>query len=537
MAEEFNLSASLEELEKRVFGEPVEQQVGKVDKVDVLSNEKNTVDDLEEVTNEIIHVTPFPIEVFPQEFRETIEKVSVSTNVDAEVCASAALTVISAAIGSTVRVSPKFGWDVPLFLWMLVVALSGYGKTHAINVFVKAINRFQAVAYRKYQDLMEIYLNDSERYKKDKKAGKLPVKPVLQQYKVSDTTIEAMADVLESQSRGVLIDKDEFSGFMLSLNQYKGGKGSDRQHILELFNCEPWKIDRKSGSRFIPNTGASIIGGLQPQVMPNIFCSDSFADGLLPRFLLVIASNKIQRFSKIGVTVDDLAYWDNFISWCYGIELKMDASGYVKPQVLILSRDALDIWESFYNEYNELAAFLPVRLKVFIPKLITYSLKYIGILHVLYSFESRDIKDVVSVETVANAIKLTRFYAGQVVTLVKQYDKPGEAFNEYDNRMVQTLNKLQEEVKNCKLPLSKIAEEFNTILPERLKIKNNKVIGTILRNLGLITKESTNGVYFLTWEDKKIKKLLRSTSTLSTSSTSNVLDEIFEVETIEEVLK
>ena len=560
MEDEFNLGVSLEELETRLSGNKAGinltqnmSQVDKVDVVDVRPNDKNTVDILEEVTGSLMPVIPFPIEVFPQRFRETIEKVSISSNVDSEVCASAALAVIGSTIGNTIKLRVRDGWGVLLSLWMVVIAISGYGKTHAINHFVKPIDRRQAKAYRKYQALMQVYRRKMEAYKKNRDlSALLPDKPVLEQFKSVDFTIEALADVLESQPRGVLIHQDELAGMILSLNQYKGGKGSDRQHLLELFNCESWKLDRKSGSRFIHNTFASIIGGVQPQIMPKIFDTDSFNDGLLPRFLFVNASSKIQRFSRVGITDGDLVYWNDLITFCFDIPLIQDSEGYVEPKVLILSSDALNLWESFFNEYHELAAFLPGRLKVFIPKLITYSLKLAGILHILDCFECGIINNVVSAKTVSDAIKLTNYYAGQAVVLVNLYDRPARGFNEYENRIIQTLNKLRGEVLNGKLHLSKIAEEFNGMLPERLRIKDNKNIGAILKRLNLETQKSTGGVYFLIWEDEKIKNLLKATSTMSTTSTTStqkaekqetvvtddsgkISEEIPEIEFIEEV--
>ena len=79
------------------------------------------------------------------------------------------------------------------------------------------------------------------------------------------------------------------------------------------------------------------------------------------------------------------------------------------------------------------------------------------------------------------------------MVLVKQYNKPTKEFNEYENRIIQTLNKLQGGVENGKLPLSRIAEEMNGMLPERLRIKDNKNIGAILRRLNLATKGGAQG--------------------------------------------
>lgn len=515
----------------------------KGDKGDVsYSSGNNNI--LDETIESVLPVISFPMEGFSERFKQTIEKISTSFNVDADVCASIALPVMSAAIGNTVRVSPKSGWEVSPFIWMVPVADSGYGKTHPINCFVKPIDKKQARAYREYHKLMTVYNSEMAMFRKDKNK-ELPEKPALEQYKSSDFTVESLADVFENQPRGVLIHQDEISGLVLAMNQYKSGKGNDRQHLLELFNGDSWKIDRKSGSRFIPNTGAGIIGGLQPQIMPKVFGHDSFDDGLLPRFLFVTASNKTQRFNRQGVTNDDLSYWYDLIEYCYEIPLKINDEGYVEPRLLIFSDDALNLWEGFYNEFHTIKGFLPNRVKVFIPKLITYSLKLAGILHVLKEFEAGKmtkseesegtpysknglyISRVISVDVIEEAIRLTRFYAGQVSKIVRQYNKPEPEMNEYENIIIQALMDLQGEVKNLKLPLGRITEVVNTMLPERLKFEDNKNIGSILRKLGFQTRLSTGKTYYFIWEYEKVKNLHRRTSPLSPLSPLSPNDEPF----------
>lgn len=66
----------------------------KVDKVDVHSSDENEVDILKEITESVLPITSFPIEAFPERFGQTIEKLSVSFNIDSEVSASIALSVI-----------------------------------------------------------------------------------------------------------------------------------------------------------------------------------------------------------------------------------------------------------------------------------------------------------------------------------------------------------------------------------------------------------------------------------------------------------
>lgn len=483
----------------------------------IKANDENDENDeffQSEILQCALPVRPFPIDIFPEQFKATIEIVSDALSIDMEVSTSIALSVFSGAIGNTVRVSPKDGWEVPLFLWSIIIADSGLGKTPAMKVFLKPTEKLQAKAYVKYQEDAKEYQRKLGAYKKDKNIEEIPEKPILEQFKSSDFTIEGLADVFECQPRGVILHQDELAGFILSLNQYKGGKGADRQHILELFNCDPWKIDRKSGSRYIPNTGAAVLGGIQPQVIPSIFDNESFVDGLLPRFLFTHASNKMQRFNRKGIGDNDLAYWYDLVEWCYNLPLKQNSDGYVIPKILILNEKSLDIWESFYNQFQEIAAYLPSKARVFVPKLITYSLKLAGVLHILNSFECRNMGSLIFEDIIEGATKLTGYYAGQAMALVSGYGKPTEEKTEYKNRLIYALQQLKCEVNNGELLYSKISEELNKTLPEQLKIRGNKTIGTLLRGLGLKTKKTAPGAC-LVWEGEKLEKLFLENSSFS----------------------
>ena len=44
-----------------------------------------------------------------------------------------------------------------------------------------------------------------------------------------------------------------------------------------------------------------MIGGIQPKVMPNIFRSVNFDDGLISRFLFYMTEQKNMRFSNKGI--------------------------------------------------------------------------------------------------------------------------------------------------------------------------------------------------------------------------------------------
>jgi hypothetical protein len=102
---------------------------------------------------------------------------------------------------------------------------------------------------------------------------------------VDDTTVEALAGILESNPRGVLVARDELAGWVRAMDQYKSGKGADRQNWLSLWSNAPVSVDRKSNSEpvIVESPWVSVTGSIQPEILPDL--SDGREDGLLDRFL------------------------------------------------------------------------------------------------------------------------------------------------------------------------------------------------------------------------------------------------------------
>ena len=247
--------------------------------------------------------------------------------------------------------------------------------------------------------------------------------------------------------------------------------------------------------------------------------------GCFPAFIMVHAKDKPQKYSKKSLTEDDLAPWEKLLNGCLRIPLILE-KGFVKPKILILTEEAVNIWSVFYDEFNTIGRFLSVEGKVFIPKLITYSLKFAGILHVIKCLsEKKELAPDISIETTRHAIELTKYYAGQAINVLRLYKGGNENQNGYHNRLIQNLWDLQGEVVNGKLLLEKIRTAFNDDLSEPIKLTHNKQVGTLLRKMGLIVERGTGGPACLIFEMGKIKKLFLEKSSLSSLSALNQSDD------------
>lgn len=510
------------EIEQTVASIYSRDKVDKGDIGDVPAGSENNI------LNEI-PVPEFPLDVFPPEFQQYVSSASNSIGIDTGAYTTMAMATLSSCIGNSTKIYTKRDFGVTPFLWVAIAIRTGSGKSPALVEATKPLKMMQSASYRVFQQKMEIYEREFDAYRKDKKGTtNRPLPPVLNHLYVSDATVESLADVFESQPRGVLNIQDELSGFIMGLNQYKKN-GNDKQQFLSIYNCDSMKIDRKGRNRVIPNTGMAIVGGIQPGVLPKVFEEDSFIDGFIQRFLFVYPNSTTPaEFSRHSIPDDEQQYWGRMVNWFLEIPLEMhEMTGMVKPMAITLSPEALDRWIIFYNEYAHLQTVLPERLAGFLPKLHLYSLKLALILHAMEGFtKHRHIVTEVTEVTVIHAIKLTNYFLGQVKKITKIYGGKKEV-NEQQQRLLQALYNLKENVTNGGLQLQFILEEYNKGLPDYIHLTPEGISNILRKDLGFTTKKGKGNHSFLLWDETKLNSLYRETVTTVTTVTKKTDDEPF----------
>ncbi|KHE93615.1 MAG: hypothetical protein SCABRO_00660 [Candidatus Scalindua brodae] len=209
------------------------------------------------IDERLMPVIPFPHHVFPKQLQKFIREVSKSIHINTEMVASAVLPIISSAIGNSVRVSPKADWLEPVFIWLIIIELTGRGKSPLLKILSKHIKQLQSLSEKKFSEEMNTY-NERIKSNKNKKEKDEIInpnidgcqsgyvkKPKRKHYFVQSFTIESLTNVFDDDPRGSMVYRDELAGLILSLNQYKKSAGDDRQHMLELWDAGEWKIDRK----------------------------------------------------------------------------------------------------------------------------------------------------------------------------------------------------------------------------------------------------------------------------------------------------
>jgi len=459
-------------------------------------------------------VVPFPLEVLPAYFRELIDKFSKSLQCPSEFMAMNFLTVASGAAGNTVKLAIKESWQTAPFIWLGIIDVTGSGKSHPIDAAMKPLHRLQAVDAVRFDREMVKYKQQVSGKLKDKNNSKPPAEPIkLRDYYSNNFTIESLIPMFKTSSRGIVIHADELAGLLKSLGQYKNGKGADNELFLSLFNCGPLKVNRKSGCEFCRESGAAVIGGIQPEVFSQVFKDKEHESGMVYRFLPMLLNAPSPKFSEDDLSKEDEGIWSNLIDWMYAIPALIDpATGFIIKNTFIVEREGKELWIEFHNNLTELQETMPNRFKGYIPKLITYSLKFMAVLHLLKCYQKGKLSLTVKESTVRGAIALTRYFAGQAMLLATGLSKERELFASgasedeealYTDTFQQALISLKDEVKNGKLFLIRIREKVNELLPPTLApiSDQDKRLGAWLRKRKLKVKESTGRRTAVIWDD------------------------------------
>jgi hypothetical protein len=326
-----------------------------------------TVTAAEAVDNDILEFQPFPVDALPEPVRSFVVNGAQAIGCDTSYLALPLLTAIASAIGNTRRLELKRGWLVPPILWSVIVGESGTAKTPAFQLVLRPIYKRQQIALEQYAAEMKLYAEDlatwektAAIWKRDKSLiGKPPPKPEppqVQRIIVSDTTVEALAPILLANPRGVLLARDELSGWFGSFDRYvgKGKPGTDLANWLEMFNGRSIIVDRKTGDPrtiFVPRAAVCVTGGIQPTILQRALSIENRESGLAARLLLTYPPRMSKRWTESDIDPDSEDQLVRLFDWLYRLKPIVTDDGDIRPEIVQLSEEAKAIWIDYYNEH------------------------------------------------------------------------------------------------------------------------------------------------------------------------------------------
>lgn len=306
---------------------------------------------------------PFPLACLPETLARFIRETAAALGCDPAFVALPALATTAAAIGTTRTIELKASWCEPPIVWAGVVARSGTLKSPAYDTAVKPLRCAQIEALRvyeqeraEYERAMTDYDRDLATYRKGKGCGdppERPQEPTARRCLVSDCTVESLAPILECNSRGVLVARDELSGWVRSFNQYKSGQGADAANWLELWRAGTVIVDRKSADRrilYVPRAAASVCGTIQPGVLADVLTSEHFESGLAARLLLTRPPELLKRWSDRAPSRAAVDGYERTIRELLDLQ-HADGEHGPEPVKLTLATEARATWGDWYDRH------------------------------------------------------------------------------------------------------------------------------------------------------------------------------------------
>lgn len=259
--------------------------------------------------------------LLPIEWREWLTDIAERMQCPLDYAAIAAIVSASALIGNRIRVRPKQfdTWQVTPNLWGAVVGLPSLLKSPAVNEglsFFREIAENERICYEKklkdaefdkeFADVKQAELKklmrktgaDKEGLRRRFQAEEVE-QPKEKRLLTADATVEKLGELLNENENGVLLLRDELTGWFRSLD--RAGREQDRSFYLECWDgAGSFTFDRIGrGKIHIKNLTLSILGTIQPAMLePYLRGSlEGYGDdGLIQRFQMLVYPNRPKNY-------------------------------------------------------------------------------------------------------------------------------------------------------------------------------------------------------------------------------------------------
>jgi hypothetical protein len=381
---------------------------------------------------------PFPLDALPQPISGAVLAYATAIGCDPAAVALPMLAALAGAVGNARRIRLKTTWTEPMIVWAVIVAPSGAVKSPPLDAALAWLRATQNLAFKKHADDMAKYKVAIERHqaqlsdwKKKSSRGDPPVEPaepIMWRIVVVDATVEAIAPILRDNARGLLLARDELSGWFRGFDQYKGGRGGDVAHWLEWFRGAPSTIDRKGGDEkviHIQNASVSVTGTVQPEMLRDALGFEHFADGLAARLLLAMPPQKPRVWTEAVVAPEIEAQ----VARIFGRLLSlMPTDG--EPVLVDLSPTGKRAWVDFFNRHGHEQAALSGDLAAAWSKLEGYCARFALLIHLLRMAAddraSTDSEVFVDKEDIEAAARLVDWFGREAERVYRVLSEPPE---------------------------------------------------------------------------------------------------------------
>ena len=311
-------------------------------------------------------VPGFPITVLSPDWSRWVSDTAEAAGTPVDYVAQSLLAAVSALCGAGVMARVSAAWAEPLVLWQALVGWPSSGKSPALAATRNLLGEIE--------DLMRA--RDGERRNSHEArvaearligdqwrercaiavadGQTLPPRPVEahfdevyvpSQIVVADATVEALADVVAGNPRGVILWRDELAAWLANLGRYANG-GSDRAHWLEAWAAAGVTVNRRSRNQplYLRKFPVSVIGSIQPDRIAEALSGGD--DGMAARFLYAWPDAPSYRGLGDHCRADD----ERALARLQAIAGLGDGTS---PLHLSLDHEALGVFDAFLRDLHD----------------------------------------------------------------------------------------------------------------------------------------------------------------------------------------
>ena len=225
----------------------------------------------------------FPIGFFPTTIQQFVRRCTEDLGYEPDFVAGSILAATSAAVGRSYSLYLRPGWVESATVWVSLIGRPGSGKSHPLRSALAPIYQRDKQHYGEYASATDEFKQWQNLAKADRESIPEPPKPTLKKHLVGSVTLEALANVIRDNHRGVLLHSDEIKGWLSNFGRYTGG--SDTEFWLSFWSGNPTLVDRATKEPIrLEHPFVSVAGSVQPGVLELMF-KDQTANGLIDRIL------------------------------------------------------------------------------------------------------------------------------------------------------------------------------------------------------------------------------------------------------------
>jgi putative DNA primase/helicase len=265
------------------------------------------------LVDELPAVDDFALELLPSSFRPLVEDVSERMQTPFDYAGVAVIVALAGCVNRRAIVQPKAkdtSWSKVPNLWGAIVAPPGFMKSPLLRAITSPLTRIEELWRTEYaQESSEYGIRKMEaelrwslwkdKCRKAIKAGEsTPAQPdpslrppAQRRLVLTDSTFEKLHEILAENPAGVLVIRDELTGWLSGLDRQ--GREQERAFFLEAWNGDsPFTVDRIGrGSIHVPAVCVSLLGNIQPARL-RWYLSQALGggpndDGLFQRFQIL----------------------------------------------------------------------------------------------------------------------------------------------------------------------------------------------------------------------------------------------------------